>query len=45
MSNEEEKQQLNENVSDYVKSLRSPENIIGEFTDTKQMIKILLEED
>ena len=40
----DDKENQIEDVGDYVKSLKSPENIIGEFTDTKQMIKILLEE-
>lgn len=44
-----EKQKIEENIneseelSDYVKELIKPENIVGEFTDTKQMIKTLLE--
>ena len=42
---DKQKQQIEEDVSDYVKYLRRPENIVGEFTDTKQMIKTLLEED
>lgn len=45
MENENKKQPIQEDVSDFVKSLRSPENIVGEFTDTKQMIKTLLEKD
>lgn len=40
-----EKQEINEELSDYVKELIKPENIVGEFTDTKEMIKTLLEED
>ena len=42
---EKEKQQIEEDMSDYVKELIRPENIVGEFTDTDVMIKTLLEED
>ena len=44
---ENEKSQINEDeeLSDYVKELIKPENIVGEFTDTKKMFKVLLEED
>lgn len=44
--NSDDNKQINETdeLSDYVKELIRPENIVGQFTDTKQMINKLLED-
>ena len=44
---ENEKSQINEDeeLGSTLKELLKPENLTGEFTDTKKMFKVLLEED
>ena len=38
------KEEQEEEVSDYVKELLKPENLAGEFTDTEEMIRSMLED-
>ncbi len=47
MEQKNKKQQIDETneLSDYGKELTKPENIVGEFTDTKEMLQKLLEDN
>lgn len=45
MKNEKSQTNDDEELGSTIKELLKPENIVGEFTDTEKMFKVLLEED